>query len=646
MGPRASLDGGQRSPTRSNTGVSTSSSGGSAGGTRLDRRGSMSSQRSGRSEASSGGASIMSSSSGARRVTPLYNLSFHNIFPTTVNDAGTDQKVAKYGRNGVEIDGLGLLEPRELIYGVNDMSSIEKAVASGVVTNGLDENGNLIDSGAASLQSDNSPPSTRSDGILASKPISQDPPTSFQAMTPEAKGNESSLGGKFMNKLKRFSLQNRPGSSNGLINGGGANSTATSQTAVPSPGNGVGAFKRLSKMSIEGGRPDFGNTTGSSQSILSGPSATTVQPHQPIGSTASRGEAPQMIAGAAIVEGHQRTEGYVWTVRKLNRKVDLEHQRRNPPPVNSEGDNLVLNNVWRRFHLLNRINAANAANGDENAQMADFIRPPQPKDVPIRFEWTRDVRRASVSRSRHGHRRTRTEAVEQLSSKSLSRDRRRSTAGSENGSSSASHQLSRPIPGRRRSGASTSGQSNTNGTHLQPPNNNHSRPSSILSSSNLGDTTGGSATSSIAGSVNGDESGNEAESNNGGGDDSINDEAGGVEQEDYDSDSDPEDSETSWSCHLVMSSSVKIPIGTLSPAPHHPKLVAQLAVPFPLPDLSASGIGGDEAGLTREELKDIISVTCLHLVIRESFGGLGRKRKGDSGWKLDIGMKVGAAAKK
>lgn len=94
--------------------------------------------------------------------------------------------------------------------------------------------------------------------------------------------------------------------------------------------------------------------------------------------------------------------------------------------------------------------------------------------------------------------------------------------------------------------------------------------------------------------------------------------------------SDPEDSETPWSCHLVLGASTRIPIGTLSPAPHHPKLVAQLAVPFPLPDLSQTGLGADGAGLTREEIKDVICVTCLHLVIRESFGGLGRvRRRGD-----------------
>ena len=91
--------------------------------------------------------------------------------------------------------------------------------------------------------------------------------------------------------------------------------------------------------------------------------------------------------------------------------------------------------------------------------------------------------------------------------------------------------------------------------------------------------------------------------------------------------SDPEDSETVWACHLVLGPTTRIPIGSLTPAPHHPKLVGQLTIPFPLPDLSQSGLGADGAGLTREELKDIISVTCLFVVIREGFGGLIKRKR-------------------
>lgn len=119
-------------------------------------------------------------------------------------------------------------------------------------------------------------------------------------------------------------------------------------------------------------------------------------------------------------------------------------------------------------------------------------------------------------------------------------------------------------------------------------------------------------------------------------------------EDDSGDESDPEDSETPWNCHLVLGPTTRIPLGTLSPAPHHPKLVGQLAVPFPLPDLSSTGLGPDGGGLTREELKDVIIVTCLHLIVRESFGGLARRRStastdagantasmaGVNGWRL------------
>ncbi|KAG9013680.1 hypothetical protein FRB94_001242 [Tulasnella sp. JGI-2019a] len=91
---------------------------------------------------------------------------------------------------------------------------------------------------------------------------------------------------------------------------------------------------------------------------------------------------------------------------------------------------------------------------------------------------------------------------------------------------------------------------------------------------------------------------------------------------------------------------VKIKVGVLTPAPYHPKVVSQLRMPFPLPDVNVrrmelvrpgeaidgSGKGGDLI-LTMEEIKDVVCVTGLWLVVREGFGGLERRRKGD-GWRI------------
>jgi hypothetical protein len=158
-------------------------------------------------------------------------------------------------------------------------------------------------------------------------------------------------------------------------------------------------------------------------------------------------------------------------------------------------------------------------------------------------------------------------------------------------------------------------------------------------------------------------------------------------EEDDGDDSDPEDSETPWTCTLVLSrvgedgggamspaaaaaaaaadgissNGTRVRVATFSPTPHHPKVVALLKVPFPLPDIvvdrlqvcrrtvSAQGIarpswdvnGGGEGDdepeglvLTAEEIKDVVSSTGLWLVVRENIGGVGKvSRKGD-GWRI------------
>jgi len=143
-------------------------------------------------------------------------------------------------------------------------------------------------------------------------------------------------------------------------------------------------------------------------------------------------------------------------------------------------------------------------------------------------------------------------------------------------------------------------------------------------------------------------------------------------------DSDPEDSETPWVCTLklrrgatpaagdaqpqppiLQTQVLRIKVGTLSPTPHHPKVVAMLKVPFPLPDVEVERMGvvkrrGINIGgggppqnpdanldppynglvLTAEEIKDAVCSTGLWLVVREGFGGVGRvSRKGD-GWRI------------
>lgn len=140
---------------------------------------------------------------------------------------------------------------------------------------------------------------------------------------------------------------------------------------------------------------------------------------------------------------------------------------------------------------------------------------------------------------------------------------------------------------------------------------------------------------------------------------------------------------------------LRLRLAVLVPTPHHPKIIGQFKVPFPLPDVAitprapiipthsasqpstavhpvrtgrydprSAGVGarflprkigpdgvmrstvkggngnGEEINvaqevlLTAEDIKDVLSSTGLWLVVRESFAGLGRtKRKGD-GWRI------------
>lgn len=124
------------------------------------------------------------------------------------------------------------------------------------------------------------------------------------------------------------------------------------------------------------------------------------------------------------------------------------------------------------------------------------------------------------------------------------------------------------------------------------------------------------------------------------------------EADDDDCDSDPEDSDRTWTCEIVYGGATgdasegsgrttcrerRVLLGTLRPAPHHPKLIAQLGVPYalsPVPLLSAHTSTTLPPVLTVEEMKDIVACTSLWLVVHEGLGGLAKRRKGDGAWRF------------
>ena len=137
--------------------------------------------------------------------------------------------------------------------------------------------------------------------------------------------------------------------------------------------------------------------------------------------------------------------------------------------------------------------------------------------------------------------------------------------------------------------------------------------------------------------------------------------SGGRNSDVSDAESDPEDSEVPWVCTVVIRASeilashlqgpagndeaqwretapLRLKVASLAPAPHHPKVVAQLKIQFPLPDVdlwqatllpARKGMEPPEGKhiFTAEEIKDVICSTVMWVVVREGFSGLSKKVK-------------------
>ena len=554
------------------------------------------------------------------RVTPLYNLTFHTLLPTTITDAGTDQRVAKISKKGyIELDGFGQLEPRELVLGVNDLATLHRAAMSAPVgsathvqnlaapgaaegdlrppvrANTIETNASSLSAGAMTTSESAVSSAYHVSGIDAAHTSGmlvpgQDPPTSFEAMTPSAKSgddgtNSSSgagaIGGKFLRSIKRLSLGGAPMRSSPQQ----ASFPSIKSTSKPLPGTPTptaNAFATNIRASFDAAAESVTRRN----SIFSSNSSSAV---------AAVPDVPQMTP-VERKPGQKRAEGYIWTIRKWTRKVQeeresLEQQQGRPQsagngsrraePTESAaahqldgmgaGQNDILTRVWRKFNLVNRLGGSEIH--------------PVVNSIPIRFEWTHDTRKV--------HRRRATEEA-----------RAAAQAGIVPGITRAASS-SRTSLHSNKGGDTTASQSRKMLKPSSRPTSTHGPPESPLGgkSIDLGSVSG----SSIAPE-----------------DDAH---AEGRATEEDEAESDPEDSETPWTCHLVLGPQTKIPIGTLVPSPHHKRLFGQLAIPFPLPDLSTSGLGIDGAGLTREELKDVITVTALHLVVRENFGNIANKKK-------------------
>ncbi|GAA5933873.1 hypothetical protein JCM3775_000311 [Rhodotorula graminis] len=118
---------GRRSPRSRSPSISSTRTGTSRDSTYTD--GTSASGRSGSASTGGGGGG---GAGGKRRIVPLLALEYHTLLPTTVNDAGTGQRVARFHRRGIELTGLTMLDPTYLASTTSPSPSPNAAAAAGV----------------------------------------------------------------------------------------------------------------------------------------------------------------------------------------------------------------------------------------------------------------------------------------------------------------------------------------------------------------------------------------------------------------------------------------------------------------------------------------------------------------------------------
>ncbi|KAG6377705.1 hypothetical protein JVT61DRAFT_14475 [Boletus reticuloceps] len=476
-----------------------------------------------------------STSSGRRTIIPLYNLNVHSVMPTTILDAGTDAKVAKFARRGLEVIGLAFLEPIE----VRPSSPANGSLAAVSARASLDDS--FREFGAASGTSSRRPasparPNTTHVTINAPGDHLHIPainlPLAPPLPPPDMPPPQRSTNKLFTRMFKK------KGTASHLYVAVPLPDEVTTPHSPP-----LRTSARISE-DTSTSRPD----TPRHDAWPCTPLTSTT-----ISQTAVLGVYSTLYPPVSNPTG--RPTKYIWVVRKWLKGSDTS----------------ILNGMMGKLSV-----------GAREASVPDA------PHAEVRFEWFRERKKGNSRKTRN----------------------RRSDSPSRR--QVPSNTLPRPAP-----------------QTLSPDSHDHR--SSIASHNSSSSDTAASLSSSAQRDA--EESGEE---------------------------SDPEDSETAWTCTVTVQRPeqltqkhrngsrapvIRLKVATLAPTPHHPKVVGLLKTPFPLPDIeverlvvrrrfvTAQGLSkttAPNAGgfvLTAEEIKDTVSSTALWLVVREAFGGVGRERK-------------------
>ncbi|KAL1741380.1 hypothetical protein HDZ31DRAFT_66993 [Schizophyllum fasciatum] len=570
--------------------------------------------------------SVSSTSSTRRAIVPLYNLQAHNVMTNTIVDAGTDAKIGKFQRKGLELIDLAILEPVEvwgpasananaaapaaderpstpgasrvatrgdsLLIPANDRPTSPSLVASNPYASASDvsrasSNTSLTSSGhrpvspAFAPQRRSSLKSKNIFGKLFSSKKSTVPMPSREEplQDPDTTISTTPTSSRFTRHLKTLSV--------------------SSTTTAGPPGSPMSVSTPLKRRSFSPMPPDVVPEQEPPPNGPPRPEPPVVQP--------TLGLTPSLLLPRP-------------TASSSSTQVNVANAKKGGRPILYSW----LAKKWLKAPgesgILGGLRGLGAGLAEFNSQAQVALDPAQNPnyvggDVDMRVEWRRDKKRAAKAKARRGGRKP---------TKDASDTRSIPEAEGVAGDDKAQRRLS--------TASRISGITSTSG---------HRR----RSTESLG--------RGIAASVRQQE-----------------------QEEDDGEESDPEDSETPWVCVLRITrrrprpprasgesqrvgdagegakkdkdgkERLKVRLATLSPTPHHPKVVAMLKVSWPLKAVDLLELVELDPNdpkrprtpahliVTPEELKDIISCTGMWVVIREGFGGVGRERRRGDGWKI------------
>ncbi|KAF5376674.1 hypothetical protein D9615_007907 [Tricholomella constricta] len=578
----------------------------SDGGATTNTSVSLTRTTSNRSDTSSYGStasftSTNSSASSRRTIIPLYNLQAHNVLTNTIVDAGTDAKIAKFQKRGIEVIDLAVFEPVEVWSerpGANPTirnsrpvtpdpsahttTTAESSVVSLPVGSNLNPNATsqIPTSAVPTAQPAPGPPSKRnlfgkmfkkkdSTSSLVSPPVSPaltprfSPKAPAKTLSPDPAATPTPRSSRAHTRNLSAALPvTLSGNLRGRSSSPNPNAVGLGLLQVPSLDD--PAFTHNGSATNLGTPTNPTSNMGEDQKILR-PPVLGIQPTLSF-SYAAGGAVPDPVPLGSLAKGG-RALMYVWFVRRW-------YKRRGD---DAEGGGLL--------GMVNPRGSGFSVSGNSNAAG---------EGVEVRFEWKRSSAKA---RARRGRDRESKEGKDgRRGQEGQVREREREAEGPTKGNKDPKEK-EKEKPVHRLSIISIS-------TNLSASEDGHRERS-------------GTPTDRDRDRDRGDDDGEE---------------------------SDPEDSETPWVCTLKIRRTgpgttgstfttrsrqatshgggpsegangngnlkgggdeelgvlplpqpqpqvLRVKVGTLSPTPHHPKVVAMLKVPFPLPDVEVERMG-------------------------------------------------------